>query len=82
MTSMRTLKEKQITEFFITKSADLEVKISLNQMERFQNFLPNWCKNRWMDLNSLGLELESIKLVSKLIIDGLDITHLVSFDYF
>jgi len=35
-----------------------------------------------MDLNSLGLELESIKLVSKLIIDGLDITHLVSFDYF
>jgi len=41
MTSMRTLKEKQITEFFITKSADLEVKISLNQMERFQNFLPN-----------------------------------------
>lgn len=33
-----------------------------------------------MDLNSLGLELESIKFVSKLISDGCDITHLNLFN--
>lgn len=33
-----------------------------------------------MDLNSLGLELESIKFISKLISDGCDITHLNLFN--
>jgi len=33
-----------------------------------------------MDLNSLGLELESIKFISKLISEGCDITHLNLFN--
>ena len=33
-----------------------------------------------MDLNSLGLELESIKFLAKIILDGCDITHLNLFN--